>query len=420
MKKVVLAFLILTITSPCLAKYSGGSGDPNNPFQIANVADLLNLAADTNDYNKCFIMTADIDLDPNLPGGKVFSTAVISPDKNNSNSIFDGNAFTSVFDGAGHKILNLTIDTNGIANDYLGLFGDVNGGLVRNLGLQNINITGGDDSRYIGGLAGIIEAKFFITEGGIMIRTCYIYNCFSNGSVADGNGAFDLGGLVGRAGPGGTILYCYSEVTIIGGNNSQEFGGLAGSSSRAVIYCCYSTGAVTAGDESERLGGLVGLSGIGGNPVADCYSTGSVTGGDGSINLGGLVGYNNDGNIIGCYFLDGAGPHNGYGTPLTEDQMKQKENYIGYGWDFIDETANGPNDIWAICEGVSYPKLAWQFVAGDSDNDKYVDFEDFAWISNKWKQADSNLYCGGNDLTGDGWVDIFDIAVFADNWLAGY
>ena len=62
--------------------------------------------------------------------------------------------------------------------------------------------------------------------------------------------------------------------------------------------------------------------------------------------------------------------------------MKQQVSFIG--WDFVWETVNGPNDVWAICEGVSYPKLAWQFIAGDSDNDKDVDFTDFALIGNKW------------------------------------
>ena len=38
----------------------------------------MTLANDTNDYNKCFVMTADIDLDPNIPGNQVFNKAVIS------------------------------------------------------------------------------------------------------------------------------------------------------------------------------------------------------------------------------------------------------------------------------------------------------------------------------------------------------
>ncbi|MEE9370655.1 MAG: fibronectin type III domain-containing protein, partial [Sedimentisphaerales bacterium] len=30
-------------------------------------------------------------------------------------------------------------------------------------------------------------------------------------------------------------------------------------------------------------------------------------------------------------------------------------------WDFVDETANGTDDIWLICDGRDYPRLCWQF-----------------------------------------------------------
>ena len=53
MRKVLLMFLILAAVSPCHAKYSGGTGEPNTPYQIANVADLMTLANDANDYSKC-------------------------------------------------------------------------------------------------------------------------------------------------------------------------------------------------------------------------------------------------------------------------------------------------------------------------------------------------------------------------------
>jgi hypothetical protein len=81
--------------------YSGGTGEPNAPYQIADANDLLALSANTGDYDKSFIMTADINLDPNLPGGQVFTTAVIAP------NLYGIPAFSGVFDGAGHKIINL-------------------------------------------------------------------------------------------------------------------------------------------------------------------------------------------------------------------------------------------------------------------------------------------------------------------------
>ena len=88
------------------AKYSGGSGTVGTPYKIGSAANLLALAADTNDYNKHFVLTTDINL-----SSYNFTTAVIACDTNNSNGVFDGISFSGVFDGNGHKIINLTIDT---------------------------------------------------------------------------------------------------------------------------------------------------------------------------------------------------------------------------------------------------------------------------------------------------------------------
>jgi len=78
------------------------------------------------DYDKHFILTADIDLDPNLPGRKVFDKAVVAPDVNDVEDDFQGISFTGVFDGKGHKISHLTIQ----GQDCLGLFGQSWGGVV--------------------------------------------------------------------------------------------------------------------------------------------------------------------------------------------------------------------------------------------------------------------------------------------------
>jgi len=62
--------LVLTIVATATAKYGGGTGEPNDPYQIATAADLIALGETPEDYDKHFILTADIDLDPNLPGRK--------------------------------------------------------------------------------------------------------------------------------------------------------------------------------------------------------------------------------------------------------------------------------------------------------------------------------------------------------------
>jgi len=152
---VVVVFLLSFSMLPdsLQAKYSGGSGEPNDPYQIANTDDLLALAVETGDYVKHFLLTADIDLAPNLPGGQVFTTAIIAPDTSLNNG-FQGTAFSGTFDGAGHKIINLTINTNGVGNNYLGLFGYLCvDGKIKNLGVENVFITGGS-SHHVGGLVG--------------------------------------------------------------------------------------------------------------------------------------------------------------------------------------------------------------------------------------------------------------------------
>jgi len=65
------------------------------------------------------------------------------------------------------------------------------------------------------------------------------------------------------------------------------------------------------------------------------------------------VGYNYRADIDNCYFLDTSGPDNGYGTPLTDAQMKQQSSFIG--WDF-------DTPIWELCpETNDYPHLWWEY-----------------------------------------------------------
>jgi len=412
----VFFLFFLLLPNPGWAEYSGGSGEPSDPYQIADAADLLTLAADTNDYNKNFVLTADINL-----AAYTFTTAVIAPDEENLNWAFNGDAFTGDFDGAGHKIRNLTVDTNEVENEYLGLFGFVTGE-IKNLIIENVEIISGDASYCLGGLAGQNDGN--------------ITNCYSTASVTGVSDALCLGGLVGQN--DGNITNCSSTASVTGGSNTSclgsltgwnysgtisnscsagtvsstgyYLGGMAGQNNGAISNCC-STASVTGESSSWGLGGLVGWNYSG--TISNCYSTGLVSGPESS--LGGLVGADDIGSISGCYFLDSSGPDNGFGEPLEDELMKQQSSFLG--WDFVGESANGTEDFWAICEAVTYPKLTWQFTIGDFDNDKDVDFVDFAPMALKWLQADSTLYCGGTDLSGDGWIDLNDFEILTDNWL---
>ena len=142
--------------SSILFGYSGGTGQLYNPYQIANVNDLLELAATTSDYTKHFILTADIDLDPNLSGGQVFTSAIIAPDISSSGG-FQGTPFEGTFDGNDHNLYNLTIGAS--TNDYIGLFGYINQGQVKNLRLENISLTVSNWS------AGVVGSGAILLDG---------------------------------------------------------------------------------------------------------------------------------------------------------------------------------------------------------------------------------------------------------------
>ena len=94
-REIILLLAVFIILTGCKPdKYSGGRGSRIDPYKIADADDLLELAAETNDYGAHYILTADIDLGSNVPGGQVFNTAVIARDINNSGCDFDGIVFT--------------------------------------------------------------------------------------------------------------------------------------------------------------------------------------------------------------------------------------------------------------------------------------------------------------------------------------
>jgi hypothetical protein len=353
---------------PCLSwqKYSGGTGDPNDPYQIATAEDLIALGESHEDYEKHFILTAEIDLDPNLPGRKVFDRAMIAPDTNDTRDWFQGDSFTGIFDGSSYKISHLTI----LGKSYLGLFGEVGDeAVISNLGMEAVDVDGTGIA--LGGLAGRnfgSIANCYITgtvngEGGVggLIgdNVGDISNCYSTATIS---GDSCVGGLVGFNTYGipyrGRITKCYSDSNVFG---TDYVGGIVGTN-HASIADCYSIGAVCG---FESVGGLVGWNGYAGL-VMYCYSIGRV---EGNELFGGLV---------GCDVGMGGGPGqttNSFwdietsdqqtsagGTGLTTIEMQIATTFLKAGWDFVDEVANGTEDIWRLDEGNDYPRLWWELI----------------------------------------------------------
>lgn len=296
---VVLCFVLSSIAFA----YSGGSGTTSDPFQIANKADLLELAASTWDYDKAFILTADIDLSE-----EVFTTAVIAADMDNATKTFQGADFRGIFDGNRHVIRNLTINPGNMRADFLGLFGFLrSGSVVKNLGVENVVITNvKSDSMIAGGLAG---------------ANCgMIVNCYATGSVMSGELA---GGLVGYS-FNGSITESYAIVNV---HARFESGGLVGYNNAGIIRNCYSRGTITASESTS--GGLIGRDLWG--TIITCYSDSEVSG---KTNVGGLIGNDFRGEIVNSVWnMESSGCQvSAGGSGITAEQMRTRATFTGPGW----------------------------------------------------------------------------------------
>ena len=316
--------------------------------------------------------------------------------------------FTGTFDGQGHQITGLTVDSD--SNDQ-GLFGYVgSGGTVKNVTVSgtvsgrgsNISVggvvgknsgtienchntvavsgsgTGGSgDSISVGGVVGqnhggTIEncsnagkvsgggsssSGNSTSVGGVVgyNRNGTVTNCYNigevngnvHGSVGEGDVAFTyVGGVVGQN-HGGTIENCHNTVAV-SVDRGWYIGGVVGynSNSNGIITNCYNAGNVS-GD--WYIGGVVGNSSAG--TITNCYNTGAVSG---NMYVGSVVGDSTNDTIENCYYLANTaekgvgGSYTGDGVkPLTTEDFSNEESFEG--WDF--------SSTWKMSEFLGRPIL---------------------------------------------------------------
>jgi thioredoxin len=306
----VTAALVLIVVSTATAQYSGGRGTAQGPYQIATATDLIALGETPSDYDKHFILTADIDLDPNLSGRKIFDKAVIGQFVSESEWVRpSGTAFAGVFDGGGYKISRMTIT----GKDYLGLFGRLaSGAEVRNLAVVDVHVIG--SGNYISGLVGFNEGR--------------IRACFANGEV---HGGYWVGGMVGDT--YGTIVACYAQAAVSG---MKFVGGFAGGTGGTIVRC-YATGQVIRAEGCDFLGGFAGQGNVRGF-FAGCLWDTQASGID----------------ISGC------------GIRFSTARMTEPDTYSLNGW------TGDPN--WVLDAGRDYPRLAWEGSPGQVIGEPVTDW----------------------------------------------
>ena len=100
--------------------------------------------------------------------------------------------------------------------------------------------------------------------------------------------------------------------------------------------------------------------------IINCYSASEIIVLD--HNGGGLIGADKKGRYSGCFWdftinplLNDAGNGDKLGIfGQTTINMQKTTTFTDQGWDFVNETENGTEDIWYIYENQSYPRLRWQ------------------------------------------------------------
>ncbi|MDF2671080.1 MAG: hypothetical protein K0R67_3386 [Paenibacillus sp.] len=330
----------------------GGNGSLGNPYVILKAEDLDNIR-DSTLLSKHYKLGADIDL------SSIANWVPIGT----SSSPFGGN-----FDGGHYTISNLTIDSS-LA--YVGLFGvvaSVTGGTlkttIKNIRLENVNITSRGSSAQVGGLAGLIHSWASVdgvsvsgsitgvgagfTAGGLAGQTNDLVSN-SDTHVRVYGDFFMAGGIAGYSNYPITQSYATGDVTVTG--NGNKAGGLIGDKA-GELSNSYATGRIEAINPTSSVGGLIGNYG---HTITNSYASGTLIKAAGSGHIGGMIGYPDPSltNITNSYWNSTDNPGlSTLGTMPGMDEAVQKsdmKNMITLGgWS---------STIWGIQEGISTPYL---------------------------------------------------------------
>ncbi|MCM1286315.1 MAG: DUF4430 domain-containing protein [Acetobacter sp.] len=324
MKKRLLSLLlsVLMITSilPAIPVFASTAWDgstktepiqTDNVYQIGSGAELAWFAEESKtSSNISAVLTDDIYLGENewTPIGL-------------SASGYPADAFTGTFDGQGHTISGLSINTS---NAFYGLFYCVYGGTVKNLSvIGNVSTTGNT----AGGIVGKVQ-------GGS------VENCSFSGSVtAKGNYVGGIvGNIVSNSKVASSITGCYNAGEI----NGRYAGGILGyTTAKTVISSCYNTGTING---TTRSAGISGQQTTG--SISYCYNIGNSS--------SGICGFSNA-VITNCYYLNDettvpGGSASGYekitDTASLLSNLNADDNKL-----FTEDTKNKNN---------GYPVFIWQ------------------------------------------------------------
>ena len=390
MRRKGLGILLVLCLLACAFTLAMSAADSSAAYtEIGTPEALISLMTRANGESWAgnYRLTADI----TLPAGTAQNPIGNSTDK-----------FTGIFDGNGHTVsgVNLVDEaTDSGTNAFIGFFGYVQGGEVRDLTLKGtVSTTGRRAGGFIGAINGSAKVEnctnycsvsafanaggivgFVYPSAGVTISGCKNHGAIT-GTFADNTGT---GGIIGSTGSSGsmTISGCanYGDVTgerIVGGIVGYFYGADANSATAQAnakykLYNCLNGGTVTATSQTQSdVGGILGIAyRVGG--IHSCYNKGAVVikntctkayaggicgrtqtvgkiaysynatkptySGSNSNYVQGIVGFPAAKNCVANYFATG-----------MTDQLSQNTEYTDAAFDtlntqmFWKETTNGP------------------------------------------------------------------------------
>ena len=402
------------------AAFAGGTGTAEDPYQIANGAQLAYLASSVNNgetyEEKNFVLTANIDLNglPWTPIANSFSDALLG---GSDYRVFAGN-----FDGNGYTISKVCIgsETTPFESDVFGLFGATEG-KISNLNLDTVSIHGiakiasiGAVVAFAGGLVGYsggsienchvtgltmdmsapsnVYAAAYWVGGlvGALDGTQLINECSVSGSITEKAGKGSIGGLIGELGKAAKITYSRSNVTInvkADSYGGADVGGFIGkgngkTDAETVIRNCYATGNVTGG---AYTGGFAG--GLWGLNIKNCYASGNVS--QAAAAMASFVGTDASdpayyGSITNCFTTGSVTGSSPFQYAFAEQSSATKRSEITNCY-FAEENLGIKNQNESATEKTQDEMKSEAFAAALNGSDD----------SNGWSFVNGQILCGG-------------------------
>ena len=313
--------------------FDGGTGQVGTPFLISTAAQLQSI-----DVNAClttgyfFELTEDVSLD-----GSIWTPIGTAAEFTNGG-----------FDGGFHTISDLTV-----TGADAGLFGTLNGVVIKNLKIANASVTA--TAGQAGVLAHLVKGVTTIT----------------NIEVSDGT-------VVSSGRAGGLIPFTFSSssvgisrvsvnASVSGGNDNV--GGIVGQSESGTLTVADSYFAGSVQGSGNYAGGILGYGIV--SSVQRTYSQGSVSGA--TAKNGGSVGNMASGTVSDNYYItqSAAMTSTTDGVSKTEAELQTVGTYSGWSIssDLSAMRAGTATEVWFTDAGINggFPILNWQYANGTFD-----------------------------------------------------